>query len=330
MERALADALGAPISIKPRLLDVALLPGRAVAPGGCFVLLDLLAVEGAAVLELELPFICQVVARLAGARPKASPVGELTRMESAALGYLTLVALQGARRCTPLERAFSPRLHTVGTQKQEAVHHLDDGRHTVVEVTIRVGDDEGRARLILPGARLQTAAESRPREDWPAPAAQVMAARVEVRCFLDAGQVPSKDMDDLSPGDVVAIPGVRWEEGEVRGTARVHLLGSALHGELSKEGFTGAVHGRPLSPEPRMTHTIPAAALLPVDVEVELARVQLPLNDLACLQSGMVLPLRMSASDPVLLRVGDRAVARAELVDLEGEVGARILTLLTP
>jgi type III secretion protein Q len=30
----------------------------------------------------------------------------------------------------------------------------------------------------------------------------------------------------------------------------------------------------------------------------------------------------------VLLRVGDRVVARAELVDIEGEVGARILTLV--
>jgi len=30
----------------------------------------------------------------------------------------------------------------------------------------------------------------------------------------------------------------------------------------------------------------------------------------------------------VLLRVGDRAVARAELVDVEGQVGARILEVL--
>lgn len=67
---------------------------------------------------------------------------------------------------------------------------------------------------------------------------------------------------------------------------------------------------------------------LPVDVEIELTRMTMSLSELAALKPGALLPLRVSASEPVLLRVGDRAVARAELVDIEGEVGARILCLL--
>jgi len=67
---------------------------------------------------------------------------------------------------------------------------------------------------------------------------------------------------------------------------------------------------------------------LPVEVEIELTRLLLPLSELAGLKPGALLPLHINASEPVLLRVGDRAVARAELVDIEGEVGARILTLL--
>ena len=67
---------------------------------------------------------------------------------------------------------------------------------------------------------------------------------------------------------------------------------------------------------------------LPVDVEIELTRLMMSLSDLAALKPGALLPLRINASEPVLLRVGDRAVARAELVDIEGEVGARILCLL--
>ena len=69
-------------------------------------------------------------------------------------------------------------------------------------------------------------------------------------------------------------------------------------------------------------------AALPVEVEVELARLRMPLSELAMLRPGAVLALHMNASEPVLLRVGDRAVARAELVEVEGEVGARILALL--
>lgn len=68
---------------------------------------------------------------------------------------------------------------------------------------------------------------------------------------------------------------------------------------------------------------------LPVEVEVELTRLRLTVGELAGIRAGSILPLHINAAEPVLLRVGDRAVARAELVEIEGEVGARILTLLS-
>ena len=67
---------------------------------------------------------------------------------------------------------------------------------------------------------------------------------------------------------------------------------------------------------------------LPVDVEIELTRLRLTLGELSSLKPGALLPLRISSSEPVYLRVGDRRVARAELVEIENEVGARILDLL--
>lgn len=77
-----------------------------------------------------------------------------------------------------------------------------------------------------------------------------------------------------------------------------------------------------------MNERIEGMPPLPVDVEIELTRLMLPLSELAVLKPGALLPLRISANEPVVLRVGDRAVARAELVEIEGEVGARILALL--
>ena len=67
---------------------------------------------------------------------------------------------------------------------------------------------------------------------------------------------------------------------------------------------------------------------LPLDVEVELTRIRLSLSELGTLRPGTVLPLHINAAEPVVLRVGDRNVARAELVEIEGEVGARIVALL--
>ncbi|MBX5484822.1 MAG: FliM/FliN family flagellar motor switch protein, partial [Myxococcaceae bacterium] len=77
--------------------------------------------------------------------------------------------------------------------------------------------------------------------------------------------------------------------------------------------------------EPQPNHDAPA---LPVDVEIELTRLRLTLSELANIRAGSLLPLHINATEPVILRVGDRAIARAELVEIDGEVAARILTLI--
>jgi type III secretion protein Q len=103
--------------------------------------------------------------------------------------------------------------------------------------------------------------------------------------------------------------------------------GVCLGGALSAEGFRHA--GAELrSPSLEVTHMDPTLSELPIDLEVELARIPLSLAELAALRPGAVLPLRVSPGDPVFLRAGDRRIARAELVEVEGEVAARVLGLL--
>ena len=72
---------------------------------------------------------------------------------------------------------------------------------------------------------------------------------------------------------------------------------------------------------------ITRAPELPVDVQVELATVRLTIAELGAIQPGGVVPLRIAPGEPVTLRIGDSAVAIAELVEIEGEIGARILRL---
>ena len=52
------------------------------------------------------------------------------------------------------------------------------------------------------------------------------------------------------------------------------------------------------------------------------------LRDLARLAPGAVLPLGIDRSGRVTLRIGERAVARGELVEVDGAVGVRIGALL--
>ena len=137
----------------------------------------------------------------------------------------------------------------------------------------------------------------------------------------------------LRAGDVILFEGLCWSGTRVCGPGRLLLRGLECGGDFSPGGFSlNRVHGRGLLQESDMVTGVNERSEglppLPVDVEIELTRLMMSLSDLAALKPGALLPLRINASEPVLLRVGDRAVARAELVDIEGEVGARILCLL--
>lgn len=68
---------------------------------------------------------------------------------------------------------------------------------------------------------------------------------------------------------------------------------------------------------------------LPVEVTVEIARAQCAVSEVASWRPGEVVTLATRVGDLVVVRAGGREVARGELVDVEGEVGVRILEVLT-
>ena len=70
-----------------------------------------------------------------------------------------------------------------------------------------------------------------------------------------------------------------------------------------------------------------AAGDAPIDLVVELARIRIPLAELAALRPGEVLATGRALGERVTLRAGDRAIALGELVEIEGEIGVRVLSL---
>ncbi|RKI51240.1 YscQ/HrcQ family type III secretion apparatus protein, partial [Corallococcus sp. AB049A] len=66
---------------------------------------------------------------------------------------------------------------------------------------------------------------------------------------------------------------------------------------------------------------------LPLQVAVELARVPITAEQVVGLRTGQVLDLRRGAGEPVDLSVNGKVVARGELVELEGQLGVRIIQL---
>jgi len=72
----------------------------------------------------------------------------------------------------------------------------------------------------------------------------------------------------------------------------------------------------------RLAYTSPYGTVS--EVTVELARVSLTLGDLSGLEPGGSLPLHAPRDGRVVLRLGDRAVARGQLVEIDGALGVRL------
>ena len=75
----------------------------------------------------------------------------------------------------------------------------------------------------------------------------------------------------------------------------------------------------------------PAAAMLddvPVTLTLELGRLSLSARELLSMRVGHVIELDRSHGDPLDVSVNGRAVARGELVEVEGRLGVRIERLV--
>ncbi|MCE9667514.1 FliM/FliN family flagellar motor switch protein [Myxococcus stipitatus] len=330
---ALGRELGTPVHAEARLLDAVVSPRGGLASPAIFAVFELSAVGGMAVLELDPAGVVAGLERIAGAGARPGVMTELTRLEDATLGYLMLVGLAALRSQAELHALLSPRLVSVTMKTEEVLARLQ-GRQVLaaVELSLAVGPVRAGGRLLVPIHVLQTVFQGFAVERPSGRAPEVLAATLALRAFMGRTGLSDAALESLSEGDVVLLEGMRQEGMGFLGAGRLVARGFELQGEFLAEGFSlTRARTRALSQGSDMVSTNEGLAEmppLPVDVEVELTRVMVPLSELASLKPGSLLPLHMNAVQPVLLRVGERAVARAELVEIEGEVGARILALL--
>jgi type III secretion protein Q len=325
--------LGCALTATAKVLDAEVRVARSLSPHAAFVVLELPATDARAVLEVERAFLTALLERLSGGSGKSAPASRLTRIEEVAFGYLALVGLGAARAAEAIERRFGPRLLAVLDTREEALAWLDARQpHVATELQLSIGSVSGRARLLVPALTLQAAVQDIPAHVDSEIAHQVLGAGLWATVRMGQSRLELFDLMDLAAGDVVLFAGARLEAGQLGGGCRLVAPGFELFGTLSPQGFTltrAAPRTLPQeSPMAAVKPTDQTVASLPVDVEIELTRLKLTLAELAAIKPGAVLPLRINAAEPVLLRVGDRAVARAELVEIENEVGARILNLL--
>jgi len=286
---ALSSALSLPVELAGRPV-----PGLAQPRAGCGRLaFDLPALPGTAQLEIGATLIAQVADRLAGGPGNPAFASALTPMEVATFELLGLIALEGLRGDPFVEERFTPRLMRGAPNV---------GASLEVEVDVRIGESRGNGRLLVPAMAVRALRALGP------PTEEVSAMRLTASYRRGASVVDRHELEALAAGDVLVVEGDR----------EVLLLpgGLRLGGRTDEERF----HVEEMA-------MAELAGEFPVTLEVELARVSIALSDLARLERGAVLPLPIDRSGRVALRLGDRAVARGELVEIEGAIGVRIVAM---
>jgi type III secretion system YscQ/HrcQ family protein len=291
-----AAALGRLLETEVRVSARALPAAPAAAAGCVRVGLALAAFPAGAAIEVEVALVAGLLDLLAGGDGGVTAATALTPVESAALELFALAAIDGARHAVPeLDARLAPRL-------VRAVPDAGTGA-ACVEAEVAAAEVRGRVRVLLPPRAVRAL-----RDPAPAP-----APGISVAASLRAGAatLAPEELDALAPGDVVLLDGPPGDRhalvlpGGFRATGR--LEETAFHVE-----------------ETSMPDRLPE---IPVTLEVELARFPVTLADLARLEPGAVLTLPIDRRGLVTLRAGEHPVARGELVDVDGAVGVRILSV---
>jgi len=291
----LASVLGGEAAIRGRLL-----PGLPEPARAALVPIDLTALAGKASLAVECAFASRLAARVAGGTGRTGPAGSLTPAEQAVVELAVLGALDAIASEVAIEGALAPRL---------AVRGDPPVRPVCIELTVSAAGTQGRAYLFLPEAALRAF----PRPDGLPPALQevpIPGAILAGRAALQPGEVEA-----LQPGDVVLLDSPAGEAATLRLPGGLAARGRLADGSLEVEEVDPPDAG-------------PSTGSAPVLLDVELATVTLPLRELARITPGAVLSLGLDRSGRVTLRIAGRAVARGELVEVDGAVGIRVHSLL--
>ena len=274
-------------------------------------------------IELEARLATTLIDRVLGG-PGTSSRGRLSDVERGVLAY---AAAQLVDPTMPW------RVGTVLSSPFATLALLETG---AIALTFQVQMDNHHylGRLWLPLTVAYSELPPRAAEPHNVPLTMVVLAG---RTWLDIA-----DLEALQPRDIVLIDeshhevAVRIEnshqttwwcdrelallrtERTLETLTRGHRIGTAMNNETTKKAPVG---------EPK-TDPVQIAGDAPIQLSVELARFTMPLAELAALQPGEVVASGVRIGEAAKLRTSERAIATGELVDVDGEVGFRVISVL--
>ncbi len=284
-------------------------------------------------LLVESALAVSVVAR---ALDRTPPVFSRDAEESPALaGAFGAVVATAARRVSSSE-AF--RVASTGSASELAARlpgaAVDWG---VIGLTVMVGDDAHVARLIV-----STRVVAAPEPSWNRTRLRSLGATpLSLPLVATTFEARATDVASLVPGDALVTP--KWPltagtQGGWVGSLWLAAPAGAMgmtcvvsdDGRLVLRGEAEALWIR----EAEMDESEESSALVaavgdvPVVVRVEIGEARMAAREWADLERGDVIALGRKIGERVILRIGGVPVATGELVQVDGDVGVRVVERL--
>ena len=248
-------------------------------------------------------------------------------------------ALRGALAAVVIEACRRSRAEIVlrvAEQRSLAQAPEQHAEAALVEATLLV---DGQPFPVRAWAQIGHA----PTQEFPPPALAALGdLPISVPVVVGAAQALRSELASLSRGDAWVAGSGFWIDRS--GTGRGALIGGrgelgvavdlASDGRIVVRGDRVGISSDPngaMADSDQTTGQLADVVLdQPIVVRVELGAVTLTAREWAALRAGDVIETGRRVAEPVTLRVAGREVARGELVNVEGELGVRILEILEP
>ena len=360
----LQDALKVPaklsgVDIQP--LDTQALK-KMLPAQGCFALLGAAPGTHKIIADLDSTLVTQAIDRLLGGDGQTEVIRRnLTQVEQGVVSFMLLKLIGAFYDGWTSGREIALTLDDfVGTREELEDIIEDDTDYYLLGLKASLGDCIGYARILLPAHFIDTFSKpvaqsgGTPEEHEYMRQTLRQIADHEVELKVEAGrlELSSEDIATLEAGDIIILENHQLAlspEGPT-GNISAHIgegKNGCLQGQLQiaegqlkfaisqilvQEQPIEAPMTDELNDEPTIqeaTDNLPETEGLLRDIDapvvIELGRLKMNTAQVTRLKSGQILRLPRNANDPVDLVVNDKIFARGELVEIDGELGVRLV-----
>jgi len=160
---------------------------------------------------------------------------------------------------------------------------------------------------------------------------QLYALPVQLEAILSAPSLGLTELQGMARGDVLLLPNGQKMIVHLQADGRSVAVGQAgaQGGQLSVRLLAANTYSGSHTAMSDETN-LESPDGIPVEIQIRLGQVVMPLGELQELRAGAVVTLDRSLDDPVEILAGNKLVARGEIVAAEDQLGVRVLQVAEP